>query len=174
MSSEFLMAEAQEERLEMLEEQFPFNCEHVVPQSWFRKASPMRADLHHLFTYEWGCNSFRGNQPYFDFIELEEARRPQCGRREVGKGFEPVCGKGVAARATLYFLLRYPGLIGDEARELQEEQIKLLISWSEHEPPDRYEYHRNAEIQDIQRNRNPVIDFPLMVRTIDFSLGFGL
>lgn len=92
----------------------------------------------------------------------------------MGKGFEPVCGKGAAARVTLYFLLRYPSLIGDEARELQEEQIKLLFSWSEQEPPDRYEYHRNAEIQKIQGNRNPLIDFPLMIRTIDFSLGFGL
>lgn len=87
MSTEFLMAESPEERLEMLEAQFPFNCEHVVPQSWFRKASPMRADLHHLFTCEWGCNSFRGNQPYFDFIELEEARRPQCWPPGDGEGF---------------------------------------------------------------------------------------
>ena len=26
-----------------------FNCEHVVPQSWFDKKEPMRGDLHHLF-----------------------------------------------------------------------------------------------------------------------------
>ena len=27
-----------------------YNCEHVVPQSWFHKRRPMKSDLHHLFT----------------------------------------------------------------------------------------------------------------------------
>ena len=27
----------------------PFNCEHVVPQSWFQERLPMKGDLHHLF-----------------------------------------------------------------------------------------------------------------------------
>jgi endonuclease G len=42
----------------------PFNCEHVVPQSWFDRDEPMRGDLHHLFACETRCNSFRGNTPY--------------------------------------------------------------------------------------------------------------
>jgi endonuclease I len=47
-----------------VEEALPFNCEHVVPQSWFGKAEPMRGDLHHLFACESRCNSFRGNTPF--------------------------------------------------------------------------------------------------------------
>ncbi len=35
-----------------LEVLLPFNCEHVVPQSWFAKREPMRGDLHHLFACE--------------------------------------------------------------------------------------------------------------------------
>ena len=53
--------------LDALEAQLPYNCEHVVPQSWFDKREPMRGDLHHLFTCESGCNSFRGNTPILRF-----------------------------------------------------------------------------------------------------------
>src|SRR5262245_62428865 len=49
-----------------VEELEPYNCEHVVCQSWFDHAEPMRGDLHHLFTCERRCNSFRGNAPYTD------------------------------------------------------------------------------------------------------------
>jgi len=44
-----LASAALEERLDFLEASMPFNCEHVVPQSWFGKREPMRGDLHHLF-----------------------------------------------------------------------------------------------------------------------------
>ena len=71
----------------------PFNCEHVVPQSWFGKDEPMRGDLHHLFACEPRCNSFRGNTPYFDFADSEEAVMTDCGRRE-GNRFEPRGGHG--------------------------------------------------------------------------------
>ena len=53
--------------LEELEAQHPFNCEHVVPQSWFNKRKQPKTDLHHLFTCESKCNSFRSNHAYFDF-----------------------------------------------------------------------------------------------------------
>jgi hypothetical protein len=61
------------EQLDFLEASLPYNCEHVVPQSWFGKREPMRGDLHHLFACESGCNSFRGNIPYYDFPDFEEA-----------------------------------------------------------------------------------------------------
>ena len=70
------------EAMSALEAQLPFNCEHVVPQSWFEKKEPMRGDLHHLFACESGCNSFRGNIPYFDFPDFEEAIRDACGKRD--------------------------------------------------------------------------------------------
>ena len=88
----------------------PYNCEHVVPQSWFGKREPMRGDLHHPFVCESRCNSFRGNTPYTEFADLpsvEKVVRTRCGRNEE-KGFEPAHGKGAAARAVFYFLLRCP------------------------------------------------------------------
>ncbi len=150
----------------------PFNCEHVVPQSWFDKKQPMKADLHHLFTCEPSCNSFRSNIPYFDFDPLLEVERRECGRREDDK-FEPEFNHGVVARATLYFLLRYPKKIGDEARELQKARLGVLIDWHKRDPVDRYELHRNAAIFAAQSNRNPLIDFPELVEKIDFTKGFG-
>ncbi|MFF8972760.1 endonuclease [Streptomyces sp. NPDC014995] len=158
--------------LDVLEASLPFNCEHVVPQSWFAKREPMRGDLHHLFACEPACNSFRGNIPYMDFPGFDEAVREDCGMRE-RTGFEPEHSRGAVARATLYFLLRYPGLVGDEAgdeaKEFPEERLPVLLEWHDDEPVTEYELHRNAAIAEIQGNRNPLIDHPEWARTVDFS-----
>jgi endonuclease I len=175
---ESTLAEAQlEEAFSALEASLPFNCEHVVPQSWFRKSEPMRGDLHHLFACESGCNSFRGNTPYFDFPDFpgdEEAVRSKCGKvlKDQNK-FEPVAGKGPVARATLYFLLRYPGEINRTAKEYKEERLAILVRWHQDHPVTDYERHRNMEVFQKQGNRNPLIDFPEWAEKIDFRLGLG-
>ena len=76
-----------------LERELPFNCEHVVPQSWFSKREPMRGDLHHLFACESDCNSFRGNTPYGEFPDFMQVVRDACGKREQERS-EPASGKG--------------------------------------------------------------------------------
>jgi endonuclease I len=164
--------EAMEAALDELEAQMPYNCEHVVPQSWFAKAQPMRGDLHHLFACEPGCNSFRSNIPYFQFDPVQEVYRTECGRREDDK-FEPDNGKGAVARASLYFLLRYPGLVGDDAAEMQLARLPMLLDWHHSDPVSQYEKHRNAAIFAIQGNRNPLIDYPQWADKIDFRLGFA-
>jgi endonuclease I/V8-like Glu-specific endopeptidase len=161
-----------EAELATLEAEMPFNCEHVVPQSSFAKHEPMRGDLHHLFACESNCNSFRGNTPYFDFTDFEEVVRTDCGKREENR-FEPSDGKGAVSRATLYFLLRYPGLIGDATHELQASQLPLLIEWHRLEPVGEWERHRNMAVEEIQGNRNPLIDHPEWATRIDFLAGFG-
>lgn len=153
--------------LDALEAALPYNCEHVVPQSWFGKAEPMRGDLHHLFACESGCNSFRGNFPYIDFPDREEAVRNACGRRE-REGFEPSAGKGPAARATLYFLLRYPELVGDTG-EFPPDRLGTLLAWHAADPVGEYERHRNFAIAEIQGNRNPLIDHPQWATELDFT-----
>jgi endonuclease I/V8-like Glu-specific endopeptidase len=161
-----------EAELDTLEAALPFNCEHVVPQSWFAKQEPMRGDLHHLFACESGCNSFRGNFPYFDFVDDEEATRHECGRREA-EGFEPAAGRGPAARATLYFLLRYPGFLGDAERELTEDRLPLLLDWHRDDPVGLYERHRNAASAELQGARNPLIDHPDWAESIDFAAAWA-
>ena len=94
-----------------------------------------------------------------------------CGR-SAAAGFEPDAGKGPVARATLYFLLRYPGQVGDEPRELQRERLPLLLDWNRVEPVAEYELHRNAAIAELQGNRNPLIDHPEWSERIHFELSF--
>jgi endonuclease G len=167
-----LGAEAMALQLDLLEAALPYNCEHVVPQSWFAKREPMRGDLHHLFACESGCNSFRGNTPYFDFPDFEEAVREECGKRVANK-FEPTTGKGAVARATLYFLLRYPGEINRTSTEYEASRLAVLLSWHREDPPSLYERHRNEAIFERQGNRNPFIDHPEWADLVDFSEGLG-
>jgi endonuclease I len=144
----------------------------VVPQSWFGKQEPMRGDLHHLFACESRCNSFRRNTPYTEFPDYPEVPSPgpvvgvvrgDCGKSE-SNGFEPAKGKGAAARAVLYFLLRYPGVV--EAQEMGLERRHLLLTWHEDDPVDEWERHRNAAIFDRQGNRNPFVDHADLARTL--------
>jgi endonuclease G len=83
-----------------------------------------------------------------------------------------VAGNGPVARATLYFLLRYPGQIGDEARELQRERVSLLLEWHHASPVEEYERLRNAAIAELQGNRNSLIDHPQWAERIGFDEGF--
>lgn len=174
-ASDVPLSEVEQEVLHnAIADENPFNCEHVVPQSWFAKAKPMRGDLHHLFACDPGCNSFRSNLPFFDFPPDKSPSRQDCGHRIVAeRKFEPIGGKGAAARATLYFLLRYPGEIGDEDREMQQERLPLLLRWHKEYPVTRYEKHRNAGIFEAQGNRNPLIDFPVWASSINFRHGFS-
>ncbi len=157
-----------------------FNCEHVVCQSWFRDdpgvtsttRKHMKCDLHHLYTCEWDCNSFRSNIPYFDFGPEDERTMFDCGRKD-GNRSEPHHGKGKAARATMYFLLRYKGIVGDRRSELTRSRLPVLLDWHEKYPVDDFERHRNWLIEKAQGNRNPAIDFPEKMTRALLEKGFG-
>ena len=118
------------------------------------------------------CGDFRGNIPYFDFADFEEAIREACGKRETNR-FEPSAGKGAVARATFYFLLRYPGEINAVDSEYPPERLKILLKWHTTNPVSQYERHRNQAIFAAQGNRNPLIDFPQWAKKIDFKRGLG-
>ncbi len=148
-----------------LESRGMYNCEHVVPQSWFDKKNPQKGDLHHLFACTPDCNSFRGNIPYVEFPDWEEKVMDNCGNREA-LGFEPKRAKGIVARATLYFMLRYPEVSGVPYKAAT---LNNLLAWHLEEPPSLYEFHRNAAIEELQGNRNPFIDFPKLASKIDFG-----
>ena len=160
-----------QEEIDLLEKQrLPYNCEHVVCQSWFGKQNPMVGDLHHLFACEWNCNSFRNDIPYYDFEDFEEKVVEDCGKREE-KSFEPFAGKGQVARATLYFMLRYPGVINSIEPHYDKASIEMLLAWDKLYPVSLHEKHRNMVIFRMQGNRNPLIDFPGIARKIDFGKG---
>jgi endonuclease I len=147
--------EAAATAIALAEAQFALNCEHVVPQSWFSKQQPMKGDLHHLFACETRCNSYRGNKAYQEFGDYQGQAVDYCGIAK-NERFEPQANKGIVARATLYFLLRYPG----QAEEYTQADVRQLLEWSRSQPVTLYEKHRNAAIEEVQGNRNPFIDHP--------------
>ncbi|MBN9413831.1 MAG: endonuclease [Candidatus Eremiobacteraeota bacterium] len=150
-----------------------YNCEHVVPQSWFSKKRAPRGDLHHLFAAQIDCNSLRGNAEYDDKVD-EGQEMKLCGVLDQHQNlFEPKAGKAETARAVLYFMLCYPGMIGDRRGEYTAEDIPMLVEWANEHPPTQYEQHRNQYIEKLQGNRNPLIDFPELINKVDFTKGLG-
>lgn len=144
------------------------NCEHVVCQSWYDAKEPMRGDLHHLFACDSRCNSYRGNRRFHDAEDPNTDVVAECGTRTANdRGFTPQAGHGAVARATLYFLLRYP----KKAAAYGAEDIATLLAWHKKEPPSLYEKHRNQAIQEMQGNRNPFIDHPEWAEKVDFTQG---
>jgi len=170
--NDLVLLEDYSKMIDDIEYNLPYNCEHVVPQSWFDKRNPMKGDLHHLFACESRCNSFRSNIPYFDFADynptqLEEVVREECGKRE-DRRFEPEFNKGAVARATLYYILRYPQMLENN---YDESGLQTLIDWHKNNPVSIYEKHRNYKIFQMQGNRNPLIDFPELAQNINFKKG---
>ncbi|MBM7649114.1 endonuclease I [Bacillus ectoiniformans] len=160
-----------DEKMRDIDTELKFNTEHIIPQSWFGAREPMKGDLHHLFVCEPNCNTARSNFPFEDFSfynpeSPKEKIRNRCGVAVNGR-FEPEDGKGISARAVLYFLLRYPDAIRKSF--LKQLDVPLLIRWHKEFPVTIYEKHRNRAIAHIQGNRNPFIDFSDLAEKIPFK-----
>ncbi|MBM3465427.1 MAG: endonuclease I [Armatimonadetes bacterium] len=125
-----------------------YSCEHVVARDWFHDKQPMRGDLHYLFTCGSADNSARGHSP--------------LGPRH---GFVPSAGRGAVARATFYFLVRYPHKVD----RYSVEDLKALLKWHREDPVSDYERHRNAAIAVLQGNRNPFVDHPEWAERLDLE-----
>ncbi|HEU4559175.1 MAG TPA: endonuclease [Longimicrobium sp.] len=147
--------------------------EEVVPRRWFSGRAPMDGDLHNQFAISVGCDRLRGEAALYDFPGYPSPGdtaprwevRVTCGLRR-GDRFEPGWGKGAAARATLYFLVRYPGEI--TGHEFSPAELAMLLRWHFADPVSTYERHRNASIQALQGNRNPFVDHPEWAARIRF------
>ena len=136
------------------------SCEHTWPRSKFNKnesRAAQEADLHHLFPVDSRANSIRSNH---DFGEGGKALS-NCSLSRVGKKtFEPPEEhKGNVARALFYFSIRYNIPINSR-------QERILKVWHWEDTVDSGERERNQKIYQIQKVRNPFIDFPEMVDRI--------
>jgi deoxyribonuclease-1 len=151
-----------------------YNCEHSVPQSWFEKRLPMKGDMHHLFTAESNCNGFRSSYPFGQFNKSRGDAvlhtLEGCGTVFSLDGvdsFEPHHGKGAVARAFLYFISRYPGAINQH--DVPAHNLADMLRWAQEDKVSLWEQHRNANIYQLQGNRNPFIDFADFASKLDFS-----
>lgn len=135
------------------------NCEHTFPQGFFNSASPMKNDIHHLFPSDAVANSTRNNHP---FGVVANPTWQQGGSKYGSSTFEPRDEhKGAAARAMLYFVIRY-----QDYANFFAPQESILKSWNSQFAPTAFEIGRNNDIYQIQNNRNPFVDYPQMAQRI--------
>lgn len=150
------------------------NTEHTWPQSKGAKAEPKRGDLHHLFPTNSRANSTRGNHPFGEVVgkdahydcpasQAGHIINPKTGKKGTVRGFQPPPEhRGNVARAMFYFATRY----GYKIDALQEYYLR---KWHNEDPVDDREQLRNDNIEQVQGNRNPFVDYPRLVdRITDF------
>ncbi|MGW1836908.1 endonuclease I family protein [Streptomyces sp. BBFR2] len=154
-----------------------WNREHVWAKSHgdFGTATGPGTDIHHLRPADVSVNSDRGNKD-FDNGGTEIGEAP--GNFTDDDSFEPRDAvKGDVARMILYMAVRYDGDDGAPDLEPNDKvdngsapnigKISVLKAWSQADPPDTFEQHRNQVIFDkYQHNRNPFIDHPEWVNEI--------
>ncbi|MFE1173339.1 endonuclease I family protein [Streptomyces sp. NPDC058773] len=154
-----------------------WNREHVWAKSHgdFGTDTGPGTDIHHLRPEDVSVNSIRGNKDFDNGgTKVEEAP----GNLSDDDSFEPRDAvKGDVARMILYMAVRYDG--GDGFPDLEPNdkvdngtqphigRLSVLKKWSDEDPPDAFEKHRNQVIFDkFQHNRNPFIDHPEWVGKI--------
>lgn len=138
------------------------NAEHLWPQSFYKSAMPMFADLHHLAPTFPTPNSRRGNLRYAKVADPVYAT--SSGSKLGKEGFEPADAvKGNVARSMLYFITRYHNhniRQGMDYDDFWTSRVDLFLTWNRQDPPDAAERRRNDLVEAFQGNRNPYIDDP--------------
>lgn len=143
------------------------NTEHTWPQSRFTGSFPkemQKSDLHHLFPTDSKMNGVRGNLPFGNVLKPQPGLK--CPIAKLGTSgkevvFEvPMKQRGNSARAIFYFSVRYK-------TPISAEQEAALRAWNLQDPIDQEEIDQNIVIQEVQGNRNPFIDFPNLIQSID-------
>lgn len=159
------------------------NAEHTWPQSMGAMEEPAKSDLHHIFPADAGTNSMRNNHPFGVPAKVSETLPDYQGSGQnsrIGTAsdgvvtFEPRDDhKGDAARAMMYFYMRYgyraPAKAGVKLDNFKRE-FATLWRWHFQDPPSEKERARNEAIFRLQRNRNPFIDHPEYVQRIGHFL----
>ena len=139
---------------------FSFNTEHTFPQSFFNSLEPMKSDLHHIFPTDDVANNYRGDNPFG--IVSGATLWAAGGSKATSSLFEPRdAQKGVAARALMYFVLRYQNY-----SNFLNSQESILRTWHHDFPATQIEEDRNDDIDLIQHNRNPFVDYPQFIERI--------
>ncbi len=138
-----------------------FNTEHTFPQGFFNSNLPMRSDIHHLYPTTNNSNSQRGNKP-FGTVTNGTAVTLGGGSFYNNTTFEPRnVQKGATARAMMYFVVRYQ----DYSNHFSVQQ-NILRTWHNNFPVTPAEITRNNDVQLVQGNRNPFVDYPQLEKRI--------
>lgn len=159
-----------------------YNREHLVPQSWFSEASPMKSDVWHVVPSDAKINNERGSYPLGEVGSSYTGSKnnySKWGMARSGLGysgtvFEPNDEvKGDIARAYFYMATCYENKISSWANNatasyvfdgntypgLTDWCLEMMMRWSALDPVDEIEIARNNVIA-AKQNRNPFIDYP--------------
>lgn len=155
------------------------NIEHSVANSWFGGKAALNpySDLFHLNPSNSEANNQKKDLPLGEVStptwqnELVKIGSPNAGSAGTAtKVFEPADEyKGDFARAYLYIFTAYddeswktdqPMFSYDKTMVPEPWVIEMLCRWASADPVDSKEIRRNEEIFQIQKNRNPFIDYP--------------
>lgn len=160
-----------------------YNREHIVPQSLFNEASPMKNDVHFIRATDGKVNGMRSNYPFgvvgnATFTSLNGSKLgTSVSQGYSGIVFEPINAfKGDVARMIFYFVTRYEtqlsgfssgNMLGGSAFPgLQTWELNTLLAWHAADPVSAEEIARNNASYNYQQNRNPFIDNPSYVAQI--------
>ena len=155
----------------------PINAEHLVPQSFFGSAEPMKSDIYILKPCHGNANSSRSNYPFGEVNDgsaqwygvvgntyTTQGNMPsnhELWSEKSGNVWEPrEEHKGNIARSVFYFYTMYPESVGDIS---QIGNPETLYQWHLDDPVDAEELDRNDKIELHQGNRNPYVDHPDLV-----------
>jgi len=153
-----------------------WNREHVWPRSHGLpdKDDLAHNDLHHLKPVDRTVNSSRGNK---DFDDGGEPHHEAVGSSADPDSFEPRNAvKGDIARILFYMDVRYEGLPDGNDLELVDRttdgehttlgRLCTLLRWHDLDPVDAFERRRHERIIELQGNRNPFIDDPMLAQAL--------
>lgn len=108
---------------------------------------------------------FEKNDMHNLFLFLDKNNQSSSGKDECAE-FRgslnysvPVDFKGDFARACFYMSVQYRIPLSDDWED-------VMRMWHVTDPPNLSEMNRNSYIEDVQKNRNPFIDYPELVERI--------
>lgn len=152
------------------------NREHSLPQSWFNEASPMKADIVHVFPADGYVNNRRSAYPFGETdgnVYKSANSFSKVGTCKTsgytGTVFEPNdIYKGDIARIYFYMATRYEDKIKNWSGTIEKDsycpfpewQMKMFMRWAANDPVSEKEVNRNNAAYDHQQNRNPFVDYP--------------
>ncbi|MBP3829769.1 MAG: endonuclease [Bacteroidaceae bacterium] len=167
------------------------NKEHVVPKSWWGGSTsiPVGNDLIQVIPSEAKANIAKQNYPLgvvvgtpsFPNSNSDPNTRVKTGQDANGDMvFEPCDeNKGDFARIYFYVATCYPDVAWEERTDaivsfVQEDYptfksqdfVDMLLQWHRQDPVDEWEQTRINRVYEVQKNRNPFVDFPELAEYI--------
>lgn len=161
-----------------------FNREHMIPQSIFNEAAPMKSDIHHVFPSDCYVNNRRSNFPHGNTnksVSYTSNDGYKLGYTNdgnySGQVFEPKDAyKGDIARTYFYFVTCYQDKLSsfdsfgafskNTYPSIAEPFLSVYLQWAKDDPVSQKEIDRNNAAYAGQGNRNPFIDYPYAIGAI--------